>query len=235
MLPYAVRRGRMTEMLHFSPTDGTARAAHPPKVLPRGADCALFLTESVRSLPVTASLFPSSRFLAAALLRQIDFSSASVIVELGIGTGAITRQILRRSGPRAVVYGVDLNPQFVSRVRYRIRDARFFPILGRAECLGSLLKERGVRRADAIVSSLGLTSMAPEQRSKILRQVADHLGPDGLLTQYQYLHAGSNSRLLASLGVCFAEREFLGRYFRDVSSERVLWNVPPATVYTCRL
>jgi len=223
-------------MLNHQRIDLAARGPRQPRILAPGSDCALFLTESVRSLAVTASLFPSSRFLAAALLRQIDFESAYVIVELGIGTGAITRQILRRLAPRTVLYGVDLNPQFVSRVKHRIRDSRFFPILGRAECLGSLLRERGVRRADAIVSSLGLTSMAPEQRSKILRQVAEHLGPRGLLTQYQYVHPGSNSRLLSSLGFCpFAEREFLGRYFREVSSERVLWNVPPATVYTCRL
>lgn len=187
----------------------------------------------MRAFPETASLFPSSPFLAAALLRQIDFSSAFVIVELGMGTGAITRQILRRLGPGAELYGFDINPSFVSHIRHRIRDSRFFPILGRAECLTALLLERGVHRVDAIVSSLGLSCMAPDQRQKILRQASEHLGPKGLLTQYQYLHA--KSRLLASLGGRpFAEREFLGRYFREVSSERVLWNVPPATVYTCR-
>jgi phosphatidylethanolamine/phosphatidyl-N-methylethanolamine N-methyltransferase len=220
-------------MLRSPRIDGKARRPRGPIVSP-GSDCALFLSQSMKSLPVTASIFPSSRFLAAALLRQIDFSSAFVIVELGIGTGAITRQILRRLGPRTILYGVDLNPHFVSHVRHRIRDSRFFPILGCAESLGTLLRERGVRRADAIVSSLGLTSMAPEQRSKILRQVAEHLGPDGMLTQYQYVRPGCN--LLSSLGFSpFAEEEFLGRYFREVSSERVLWNVPPATVYTCRL
>jgi phosphatidylethanolamine/phosphatidyl-N-methylethanolamine N-methyltransferase len=223
-------------MLNHQRLDIAAHAPRHPRIVAPGSDCALFLAQSVRSLAVTASLFPSSRFLAAALLRQIDFKSACVIVELGIGTGAITRQILRRLAPRTVLYGVDLNPHFVSHVRHRLRDARFFPILGRAECLGSLLREHGVGRADAIVSSLGLTSMAPEQRSKILRQVAEHLRPGGLLTQYQYLHAASNSKLLASFGFSpFAEREFLGRYFREVSSERVLWNVPPARVYTCRL
>jgi phosphatidylethanolamine/phosphatidyl-N-methylethanolamine N-methyltransferase len=214
-------------MLNQQPIEFPARAPRQakrqPRAMPPGSECALFLSQSLQSLPVTASLFPSSPFLAAALLRQIDFSSAHVIVELGIGTGAITRQILRRSGPRTVVYGVDLNPHFVSHVRRRINDSRFFPILGRAECLSSLLKERGIERADAIVSSLGLTSMAPDQRSKILRQASEHLTPGGVLTQYQYLGF-----------IPFAEREFLGRYFRHVSSERVLWNVPPATVYTCR-
>jgi phospholipid N-methyltransferase len=220
-------------MLNPPRTDFSLRAPRQPRIHPPGS--ALFLSQSMRSLPETASLFPSSRFLAAALLRKIDFGAAFVIVELGMGTGAITKQILRRLGPRTELYGVDVNPCFVSHVRRRIRDSRFYPILGRAECLSSLLGERGVGRVDAIVSSLGLTSMAPEQRSKILRQAAEHLGPNGLLTQYQYVQVSCKSRLLASLGVCqFAEREFLGRYFREVSSERVLWNVPPATVYTCR-
>jgi len=223
-------------MLNEPSSELTADAPRRPWDLAAGAECALFLAQSVRSLPVTASILPSSPYLAAALLRPIDFSRPLVIVELGVGTGAITRQILRRSCARTVVYGVDLNPHFVSHVRRSIRDARFFPILGKAECLDALLAERGVRHADAIVSSLGLTSMAPELRSKILRQAAGHLGSGGLLTQYQYFHAGANSRLLSTLGFSpFAEREFLRRYFREVSSERVLWNVPPATVFTCRL
>ena len=218
-------------MLKSPPTHLTAPTLRQSRIRPPAS--ALFLSQGVRSFPETASLFPSSPFLAAALLRAIDFSSAYVIVELGMGTGAITRQILRRLRPGAELYAFDINPLFVSHVRHRICDSRFFPILGRAECLSAMLRERGVGRVDAIVSSLGLSCMAPEQRSRILLQAAEHLGPKGLLTQYQYLHA--KSRLLASLGGRpFAEQEFLGRYFREVSCERVLWNMPPATVYTCR-
>jgi hypothetical protein len=32
----------------------------------------------------------------------------------------------------------------------------------------------------------------------------------------------------------FAEENFLREYFREVRSERVIWNLPPAKVYTCR-
>ncbi len=119
----------------------------------------LFFSEALRSLPVTASLFPSSRFLASALLRGIDFGAATVIVELGVGTGAITREILRRLRPNAVLVGVDLNPAFVSHMGQTTQDPRFIPILGRAEQLGALLSQHGISRADAIVSSLGLTGM----------------------------------------------------------------------------
>jgi len=203
---------------------------------PIGGEYGLFFSESLRSFSVTASLFPSSRFLASALLRAIDFSSAQVIVELGIGTGAITKEILRRLHPGAILLGVDLNPAFVSHVRRNIQDSRLIPVLGQAERLGALLSRHGVSRADAIVSSLGLSAMQPAQRSAILKQAAAHLTHDGVLTQYQYLHVSGRPNWTSSLGLLrFAEKEFLKAHFRHVASERVIWNLPPARVFTCRM
>jgi phosphatidylethanolamine/phosphatidyl-N-methylethanolamine N-methyltransferase len=200
-----------------------------------GGEFGLFFSESLRSLSVTASLFPSSKFLASALLRPIDFSTAKVIVELGVGTGAITKEILRRLNPGAVLVGVDLNPAFVNHVRRKLEDSRFIPVLGQAERLGALLSRHGITRADAIVSSLGLTAMRPQQRTAILAQIAAHLNRDGVLTQYQYLHVGGEPNWASSLGLIhFKEKEFLKAHFRHVASERVIWNLPPARVYTCR-
>jgi phospholipid N-methyltransferase len=201
-----------------------------------GGDVGLFFSQSLRSFNVTASLFPSSRFLASALLRAIDFSAARVIVELGVGTGAITKEILRRLKPNAILLGVDLNPAFVNHVRRKIQDSRFIPVLGQAERLGTLLSRHGISRADAIVSSLGLTGMHPSQRSAIMTQAAAHLTHDGVLTQYQYLHANGKPNWVSSLGLTrFPEKEFLKSHFRQVVSERVIWNLPPARVYTCRV
>jgi hypothetical protein len=61
--------------------------------------------------------------------------------------------------------------------------------------------------------------------------VAAHLSRQGVLTQYQYLYASG----VSSLGRArFAEKEFLKAHFKSVVSERVLWNLPPSRVYTCR-
>src|ERR1700691_5191658 len=87
----------------------SARRRSPAHRQRLGRDYTLFFSEALRSLSVTASLFPSSRFLASALLRAIDFSAARVIVELGVGTGAITKEILRRLKPNSVLLGLDLN------------------------------------------------------------------------------------------------------------------------------
>jgi phospholipid N-methyltransferase len=194
-----------------------------------------FFRESLKSLSVTASLFPSSRFLASALLRPVDFKTARIIVELGMGTGAITTEILRRMAPGSILFAIEVNPAFVAHVRNKVHDSRLVPISGRAERLGSILSQRGVRRADAIVSSLGLTSMAHDQRSSIVGQAAEHLGENGVLTQYQYLPASAKPSWVRALGLKrFAEESFLREYFREVRSERVIWNLPPAKVYTCR-
>ena len=195
----------------------------------------VFFRESLKSLSVTASLFPSSRFLASALLRPIDFDRARIIVELGMGTGAITTEILRRMAPGSVLFAIEVNPAFVAHVRSKVHDSRLVPISGRAERLGSILGQRGVRRADAIVSSLGLSSMAHDQRSSIVGQAAKHLGEHGVLTQFQYLPASGKPSWVRALGLKrFAEENFLREYFREVRSERVIWNLPPAKVYTCR-
>jgi phospholipid N-methyltransferase len=194
-----------------------------------------FFRESLKSLSVTASLFPSSRFLASALLRPIDFERAQVIVELGMGTGAITTEILRRMAPGSILFAIEVNPAFIAHVRSKVHDSRLVPIAGRAERLGSILGKRGVRHADAIVSSLGLTSMAHDQRASIVGQAAEHLGENGVLTQYQYLPASAKPKWVRALGPKrFAEENFLRQYFREVRSERVIWNLPPARVYTCR-
>jgi phospholipid N-methyltransferase len=214
----------------------SARRTWPAHRQRLSGDYTLFFSEAMRTLSVTASLFPSSRFLAAALLRPIDFGAAKVIVELGVGTGAITKEILRRLNPDAVLLGIDLNPAFVNHVGRTARDSRFVPILGRAEELGTLLRRYGITRADAIVSSLGLTSMRSSQRSVIMTQAAAHLTRDGVLTQYQYLHATGERHWVSALGLPrFQEKEFLKGHFRQVASERVIWNLPPAYVYTCRV
>jgi phospholipid N-methyltransferase len=201
-----------------------------------GSDSGLsvFFFESLRSLSVTASIFPSSRSLASALLRPVDFASATVLLELGVGTGAITAEILRRMEPHARLYAIDINPVFVSHVSDRIRDSRLTPILGDAKNLAVILQEIGVQSADAVVSSLGLTSMKKGDRSAIMTQAAAYLSDTGVLTQYQYLHARA-SRWISLLGAPnFSEEDFLRGHFRHVRSEKVLWNLPPAAVYTCK-
>jgi phosphatidylethanolamine/phosphatidyl-N-methylethanolamine N-methyltransferase len=194
----------------------------------------LFLTEALRSFPETASVFPSSRHLASALLRHVDFEKASVFVELGIGTGAVTSQIVRRMKPGATLYALDINPRFVSCVQEKISDPRMIPIVGCAEDLGQILGDLGVSKVDAIISCLGLTNMRETQRHAIIDQALRMLGPSGIMSQFQYLHATGWSYCLGKFGFdSFFAGEYFEKRFKHVVTERVLRNLPPAAVFSC--
>jgi len=194
----------------------------------------LFFSESLQSFKVTASLFPSSRHLASALLRTIDFARCTRIVELGSGTGPITAEILKKMRPDAVLYAIDVNPAFVAHVSKKFADARLVPLVGRAEDLGQIMGGLGVPKVDAIISSLGLSMMDDAQRRAIVGQAAMCLQSSGLMSQYQYLHAGGDPNWLSNVGLLFSAERFLKQYFGSVDSERVLLNLPPARVFICR-
>src|ERR1700719_1653599 len=98
-----------------------------PKTGPRSAsrfDWGLFFNESLKSFSTTASVVPSSPYLARAMLSSIDFSRAKSIVEVGVGTGAMTHELLRRMRPDARLYALDINPRFIDFLREAIVDPR---------------------------------------------------------------------------------------------------------------
>lgn len=191
----------------------------------------LFFQESLRSMGPTASMFPSSRYLANALTKPIDFRRARTVVELGPGTGAVTNEILKRMRPDAKLFAIDINPAFIDHLRATCQDPRLVAVRGSATELRSLLAPHDVEAVDAVVSSLGLTGMDHRTRMFIMRQVGGCLASHGTMTQYQYSGHFEMARL--RLGG-FNEVRFLRRFFGEVSVGRVILNLPPALVFTCR-
>ncbi len=190
----------------------------------------LFLREYIRSFRSTASVTPSSRYLTAALCAPIDFGAARVIAEFGPGTGAVTNGILRRMRPDATLIAIDRNAAFIEHLKRASKDRRLLLVHGSADELGRIAREAGRERVDAVVSSLGLTSMDNPTRHSIYDQVRDCLRRGGVLTQYQYLTSAAGCKI----GSSFNERKFLESYFGKIGTKWVFINFPPARVFTCR-
>ncbi len=190
----------------------------------------------MRSLGPTASVVPSSRFLAGALTKPIDFQHARIILELGPGTGPITKAILSRMHPEAKLLAVDINAAFIEHLRAACPDPRLIPVCGSATDLRRLFAAHNLGPADAVVSSLGLTAMSPEMRGAILRQIGECFSPGAVMTQFQYAHAYAAGHLDVDTPrfPSFNELRFLRRYFRTIRVGHVLLNFPPALVFTCR-
>ncbi len=194
-----------------------------------------FASRTLHDYETTASVLPSSRFLTRAMLAPLDFGSARAIVELGPGTGALTRQILERMSPQATLYAIELDEVLAKGLANEVRDPRLQVIHGSAVDVRTLLSARGVTTVDAVISSLGLSLFPEDLRQAVLHAAVDVLRPDGVLTQYSYLHARYAAFSLSRREFApWHARPFLEGHFHSVVSQFVGLNVPPAVAYACR-
>lgn len=195
-----------------------------------------FAPEALKDIQTTASLVPSSRYLARAMLAPLPLEAARCVVEFGPGTGAMTRPLLELLPQNATLLCFEINPRFCAYMKGNFSDPRLQVICASAERLPVELAARGLGPIDAALSSLGLTTMPESLRGGILRALAEAMAPAGVFTQFQYLHS-----LIAFLHPQneqverFTAARFLRRYFSQVSTEVVWLNFPPAFVLTCRL
>ncbi|MCJ7629130.1 MAG: hypothetical protein MUO50_12180 [Longimicrobiales bacterium] len=76
----------------------------------------------------------------------MDYNRALHIVELGVGTGCVTRELLKRMRPDARLISLEINEIFVEQCR-SIRDERLVLRHSCATLLSQVLEEEGAVRA----------------------------------------------------------------------------------------
>jgi phosphatidylethanolamine/phosphatidyl-N-methylethanolamine N-methyltransferase len=186
----------------------------------------LFVREFLRHPVRTASVIPSSRAVARRMAAAVPEVSEPVVVELGPGTGAFTAEIQRRLSGRGRHLAVEMNDRFAALLRDR------FPamdvVVDDAARVRQILDERGLDRADSIVSGLPYALFSQTIQHRLMGAVCDSLAPDGTFAAFAYIHAAWSP----------PARRFhrlLRTAFGEVVVSEVVWsNLPPAFVYTAR-
>ena len=181
----------------------------------------VFLGKFLRHGTKIASVWPSSKTLARATIREVDFDKAKVIVELGAGTGPITHAVIARLKPHTKFIAVERDNDL-----YRILHDRFsgLPnveiIHADVRDLDTLLKARGIDRVDYFVSGLPTPSLPEGVRLRMLACVRKYMPAHGVysnITEIPYLYW-----------------KYYKGYFNDVDFQFVAVNMPPGGVYHCR-
>jgi phosphatidylethanolamine/phosphatidyl-N-methylethanolamine N-methyltransferase len=197
---------------------GGRRARQREDWLPPDKEAAIFFLRWLRAPHRIGAVAPSSRFLARAMAREVDVQGAGPVVELGGGTGSITRALLDAglAPDRLIVVERDEH-------LYRLLCQRFPQVRvlhGDACHLVALLRPLGIDAVSAVVSGLPLMTMPKPVRRQIVEESFALLGESGRFIQFTYTLASP----LADGG-----RGIIGRV-----AARVWLNLPPAHIWRYR-
>jgi phosphatidylethanolamine/phosphatidyl-N-methylethanolamine N-methyltransferase len=177
-----------------------------------------FIAAWIRSPLKMGAALPSSRILARAMAAEVDTSRDGAIVELGAGTGVVTHALLEAGIPRSRLLVVEREKKLHALLHSTFHDVRI--LCADALELENVIKQAGVQKVNAIVSSLPFISMPAAVRKGIQEQMAKAIGDDGIIIQFTY---GPKSPISAStLKRCGLEGK---------RTKLVLLNVPPAHVW----
>jgi phosphatidylethanolamine/phosphatidyl-N-methylethanolamine N-methyltransferase len=203
---------------------GTAGATGTLRCRPN--DFSAFAGQLMRSPAQMGAIAPSSRHLARAVCSPVPERGEPIVVELGAGTGPFTAEIQRRLAGRGRHLAVEVNPQLARRLRDRHPGAEV--IQRDAVHLRQLLDERGIDRADVVISGLPWALFPAATQHRLVDATTAALAPSGAFTAFAYLHA---------VGITAARRfrDLLAHRFEEVVPSRTIWrNAPPAFVLHAR-
>ena len=149
-----------------------------------------FLREVRESHRTTGAIAPSSRFLARSIASELRGGNGPIrVLEVGAGTGALTREIVRRIGPGDQFDIVELNERFVCALRDRFRrDQTFCRAADRTRIFHMPVQELpGERCYDFIISGLPFNSFPTELVRSVIESFDRLAAAGGVLSFFEYL------------------------------------------------
>jgi len=181
----------------------------------------LFFRKFLRHGITIASVWPSSRWLARATIREVNFAQAKVIVELGAGTGPITEAVVRRLQPHTRFLAIERDADFARILRERFRDRPNMEIIhADVRDLDTILKTRGIAEVDYFVSGLPTPSLPVGVRRRLMASIRRYLTAEGVFSNITE--------------VPWYYWRYYNKVFQDVNFQFVARNMPPGGVYHCR-
>lgn len=181
----------------------------------------IFLKKFLKHGTRVASIAPSSPSMARELCRYVDPNSPQVILELGAGTGAVTKQIISQMHPESRLIAVEIDHDFADRLRKSISSNRVEILVEDVTHLHDTLAARGVKKIDLIISGLPMPSLPLNTVAAVKRLM------------HNYAASGWYSQLTEFPWALY--QKFYERLFPHVRYRLVPVNIPPGGTYHCRI
>jgi phosphatidylethanolamine/phosphatidyl-N-methylethanolamine N-methyltransferase len=175
----------------------------------------LFILRALKNPRQLGAVAPSSRHLGAFLARHTIIDDISPIIELGGGTGALTRVLINTGLDPKRLYVIELDLALAAYLKSALPQVNV--IHGNAAELDQILPPEVIGKVQRIVSGLPMINMPEIIRRKILECCFNVMTPEGAYLQYTYSPRSSIDAKAYHL-----KKKRLGTIFR---------NLPPATIW----
>lgn len=166
----------------------------------------------------TGAVSPSSPALARAMAEQVDPDCRGPVVELGPGTGVVTKALLNRGVAADRLIALEFNPDFCRMLHRRFDGVTI--VNGDAYDLAGALDGHLEVPPSAIVSSLPLFTKPPKSRKALIDSALEILGPGGPFIQFTYALVPPVRRSAGAYSI--------------TKSNWIPLNIPPARVWCYR-
>jgi len=197
-----------------------SQSSEPHPLIPQPAHPIAFLRGFLERPKEVGSIIPSSRWMERRITRTAEIAKASLIIELGPGTGGTTKALLQAMSPDAILLAIEINPDFCELLTQTIRDPRLIVHEGSAADIQEALTKHDLLvtqgAPDVVLSGIPFSTMPKELGLSILQSVKDNLAPGGRFVAYQFRD------VVHTLGK---------QVFGPAAVQLELLNVPPMRVY----
>jgi phosphatidylethanolamine/phosphatidyl-N-methylethanolamine N-methyltransferase len=184
----------------------------------------LFLSQSLLKPRETGAISPSSTYLAAAMAKEISLQNQGYVLELGGGTGSLTRGLLAHGiDPKKLII-IEKNPIMVKELKHKFPECQIEA--ADAQDLSFLRHDIEMNASTApptiesIISGLPLRSLPKNIGHAILTSAFSLLPNHGKFIQFTY---GMRSPVPEDL--------LLKHDMQTIKKKWILKNFPPATVW----
>lgn len=203
-----------TEHCHTSHRRGHQRR---DRLLSGLKDDARFLRNWASKPLTTGAVSPSGKALTERMAETVNIQSNLPVVELGPGTGAVTKALLKRGVKPQRLFAVEFNPDFCKLLRKRFPECNI--LQGDAYSLEKTLNDHGIDEAASIVSSLPLFTRPLADRIQLIKTALSLMPKGGEFIQFSYA-------LVPPVKI-----PDLPRGSELTSSPWIMLNLPPARVW----
>jgi phosphatidylethanolamine/phosphatidyl-N-methylethanolamine N-methyltransferase len=185
----------------------------------------LFFLRQWLSFPLTiGAVLPSTQRLGKCIVDCIPSDRDGYVIELGGGTGSLTRAILAGGVARDKLVVLEYNPHFVASLRQQFPG--LLVLQADAAQLQTVLEQQQITDLRGIVSGLPLLSLPRKMRYDIIHQFLYYLKQAVPVIQFTYSYKPPIPKAVVE---CHA--------LQERKTATVWLNIPPASVwqYTLKL